>query len=192
MAKIRDQEIVGRVLEGQEDYFRHLVQRYQQPVAKFIYFNLPSANEVEDLTQETFLRAYRYLKSYDPRQSFKNWLLAIAANLCRHWRRRRIVTVPLKTIFHLPSSENVALEVLENEAVREVKNLLGGLPPKEAAVLTLHYINTLTIREIAAALKIPEGTVKSRLNRGLNRLRQGNVKKSTGRDPHEAKIERTI
>lgn len=191
MGRITEQELVNRVLSGETHCFRDLVRRYEEPVAKLIYFNLGDMNEVEDLTQETFLRAYKYLHSYDQKQSLQNWLLAIAANLCRRWHRQKILTVPLKHIFHLSSAENVAEAAVRNQAAEELRELLNTLPNKEAIVLTLHYINELTIREVAAVLSIPEGTVKSRLNRGLNRMRR-RLKTNVGRDYDGRQIDRTV
>ena len=69
MEKITDQDIVARVLHGNIDSFRHLVERYQQPVSKLIYFKLKDSSDVDDLTQETFIRAYKYLHSYNPSKS---------------------------------------------------------------------------------------------------------------------------
>ncbi len=167
------------------------MQRYEEPVAKLIYFNLGDPNEVEDLTQETFLRAYKYLHSYNHKQSLQNWLLAIAANLCRRWHRHKLFTVPLTQIFHLSGPENVAATAVRNQTAEELRGLLNKLPNKEAIVLTLHYINELTIREVAQVLAIPEGTVKSRLNRGLNGMRR-QLKANVGRDYDGQQIDRTI
>lgn len=191
MADITDQELVKRILAGEVEYFADLVSRYQESIAKFIYFNVGRSTDVEDLTQETFLRAYKYLASYKQKHSLKNWLLAIAANLCRGWYRKRIFTVPLKHIFTLPSEENVAETALHNHAAAEIKNMLSTLPAKEASVLTLHYINELTLKEVASALGIPAGTVKSRLNRGLNRLR-AQAKTTRGGKHDGRQIDQTV
>lgn len=172
VVKITDQQIVREVLAGNDDYFRYLVQRYQEPIAKLAFFHIQDIHQAEDITQETFVRAYKYLPSYKPEQSMKNWLFAIAVNLCREWHRRMVFTVPLKSIFHLHAPENVVEEVIRDENVHEIKTWLNSLPAKESIVLVLHYINEFTIREVAEILDIPEGTVKSRLNRGLGRLRQ--------------------
>lgn len=83
MEEITDQEIAARVLAGEVNYFRLIVERYQQSIIKFIYYNIPNPNVVEDIAQETFFRAYKYLHSYNPDQTMKNWLFAIAVNQCR-------------------------------------------------------------------------------------------------------------
>lgn len=185
MEKITDQEIVAKVLAGETEYFRHLLVRYQEPVAKLAYFNLHDDNAVEDVTQETFMRAFKYLKSYQQDKSMKNWLFAITTNLCRKWNQRRRLTIPLRTIFHLSSDEDVADDVIQSQYAREIRELLLTLPPKEAVVLTLHYINDLTITETSEVLKIPKGTVKSRLNRGLDRLRETDLSEtSVGRETY--------
>ncbi len=183
--KITDQDIVAKVLAGEARYFQYLLARYQGPVAKLVYFNLHDSHAVEDVTQETFLRAFKYLKSYDPDKPMKRWLFAIAANLCRRWNQKRLLTIPLKTLFHLSSDENVAEEVVQSQYAKEIRGLLRTLPPKEAVVLTFHYINSLTIQETSEVLGIPEGTVKSRLNRGLGRLRDSVLlETSAGREAH--------
>ncbi len=191
MRQITDQEIVVKVLAGEDYHFRHLVRRYQKPLARLIYFHLRDANEVEDVTQETFIRAYHYLATYNQKLPLKNWLFAIAVNLCRSWRRKRIFTVPLKAVLPLAAKEDVAEDVMQSEGAREIKSLLLKLPPKESIVLILHYINSFTIKETAEILGIPAGTVKSRLNRGLRRLRNTVFKEQRERGFYEQKIDRS-
>lgn len=163
------------------------MERYQQQVAKLIYFKLNNSSDVEDLTQETFVRAYKYLQSYNPEKSMLNWLLAIAMNLCTSWNRKQLVTIPLKNLFHLATEDNVSKKALEQHYFSELKNLIHKLPHKERDVLILHYLHELAISEVGELLKIPTGTVKSRLNRGLTRLRNKTVHLE-GREQSETRI----
>lgn len=100
VVRITDQQIVAEVLAGKTEYFRYLVQRYQQSIAKLAYFHLGDLHQAEDVTQETFVRAYKCLAGYKPERSMRNWLLAIAANLCRKYHLQRVLTVSLQSVFH--------------------------------------------------------------------------------------------
>lgn len=169
---ITDQEIVANVLAGDLEMFCHIIDRYQQPISKLIYFNLKNTNIVEDLTQETFIRAYKYLPKYNPHKSLKNWLLVIAKNQCNTWYHKQLITVPIKVLFNLTTNDDVSNQVITNQNFYEIKQLVQSLPSKERDVIILHYIQELSISEVGELLKIPVGTVKSRLNRGLIRLRK--------------------
>ena len=169
---ITDAELVAQVLAGDVDAYRQIVERHQQAVAKLIYFKVSNPSDVEDLTQETFLRAFSYLHSYNPEKPLRTWLLSIAVNICRSWKRKQLVTVPLRNLFHL-ANDDTSSRAIANHHFWELRRLLEGLPQKERDVLVLHYVHELTLGEIGGVLGIPLGTVKSRLNRGLKRMRKG-------------------
>ena len=102
-----EQQEVQKVLLGDTDHFATLIESHQHDVARVITFTQGTSDQVEDLTQETFLRAFRYLSSYKVEHSFRNWLLAIAVNVCRQkWRRDKLL-LPLHTIKEIAGAERV-------------------------------------------------------------------------------------
>jgi RNA polymerase sigma-70 factor (ECF subfamily) len=155
---------------GDEQAFTRLVERYQQPVFNLCYRMLGTPMAAEDAAQETFMRAYIHLLSYDAGRSFSSWLLSIASHYCIDQLRRRH--------FHLISWEDLppwswvtdsAPEpeevTLNRETEREVRALLDRLPPDYKAVVVLRYWYDLSYEEIARVLDTTVPAIKSRLFR---------------------------
>ncbi|HJP77992.1 MAG TPA: RNA polymerase sigma factor [Pseudonocardiaceae bacterium] len=136
--------------------------------------------EAQDLTAETFLRAYRALTDYDTARITalqpRPWLLTITLNLWRNAQRdasRRPATTELDSAPE-PTDEHQDVEgsVLRNETARELTDLLATLPEEQRIAVVLRHVVDLPIAEIAEVLGRPEGTVKSHISRGLRRLRE--------------------
>lgn len=158
-------------MAGDLTAFELIVERYQQDVAKLALFTTNDPNIVEDVSQETFIKAFQYLESYDLCKSLRNWLLAIAANQSRTSLKKKKTTLPLQQL-DMVANENIQEKVEGSMLLRKVLDCLAKAPFKQREVLVLHYIHELTLTEIQHLLRIPLGTVKSRLNRGLDRLRK--------------------
>ena len=77
-----DAEVIKKVLAGRQDLFGLILDRYQRPIFNFVYRFYGNYDLAEELTQETFLRCYQFLKSYDPKRKFSTWLYTVARNLC--------------------------------------------------------------------------------------------------------------
>lgn len=145
---------------------RELLAGHHANVFAFLYRLCGDANLAEDLAQETFVRALRALERYQPHGKVSTWLFSIAANAARdHWRRhRRHPEVPYEdAVLHAD-----AADLSEGMQVREA---LLSLPLEQRTVLILRYYHDLSYAEIAEALVIPVGTVRSRIHNGLERLK---------------------
>jgi RNA polymerase sigma-70 factor (ECF subfamily) len=173
-----DQALVALVLEGDQQAFTDLVEAYQRPVYNLTYRMLGEAREAEDAAQEAFLRAYQHLDRYDPKRSFKTWLLSIASNYCIDRLRKRRLTwlsidEPLPPHPALtsdtPSPETAALSGERSEAVQE---LLSDLAPDYRAAVVLRYWYDMPYAEIAETLDTTESAIKSRLFRARQMLAQ--------------------
>jgi RNA polymerase sigma-70 factor (ECF subfamily) len=155
--------------------FAHLVQAYQRPVFSLAYRMLGNAGDAEDATQETFLKAYRALGSYDTGRPFSTWLLSIAAHHCiDRLRRRRMVEVsldglpawrwgPIDTI-----DPQVAVE--KSDQADRIGRLLAELPEDYRLVIILRYWHDLGYEEIAEVTDQTVSAVKSRLHRARRQL----------------------
>ena len=89
-ADLDDAQVVRKVLRGQRALFGVILERYQRPIFNFIYRFYGNYDLAEELTQETFLRCYQFLKSYDPDRKFSTWLYTVAKNLCiDHYKKQR-------------------------------------------------------------------------------------------------------
>ncbi len=170
-AATEDRELVRLALSG-KDAFRRLVEKYQGLVHGTVYRMVRNRSDAEDLTQETFLRAYRALARYDPEVPFARWLVTIAVRLGVDALRRakRRPAAPLDEVREPaarghPPDETVALRDL-------VEAALARLRPRPRAAYVLHYAEGYGLAEVAAMLGTREGTVKSELFRARATLRE--------------------
>jgi len=155
---------------GDRHAFNKLVQAYQIPVYNLTYRMLGNAQEAEDAAQETFLRAYKRLSTYQPDKKFSNWILSIASHYCIDLLRRRRfqwLSVEDDPVMAVLSSDDEAPDdvALRRERAEEVRTLLERLEPSYRAPLVLRYWHDLSYREIAEMLELSEPAVKTRLHR---------------------------
>jgi len=183
---------IRQAVAGDREAFTRLVEAYQIPVYNLAYRMLGDAREAEDAAQETFLRAYTRLTTYQTDKKFSSWLLAIASNHCiDRLRRRRFTWLSLD---ELPFLEQAASErnqpeeaAIRQEKQDEVRGMLDQLPPQYRAAVILRYWYELSYREIAEAMGATESAVKSRLYRAREMLAQGALASQTAETAHSVK-----
>jgi len=170
---------IQRALAGDQEAFARLVEAYQTPVYNLAYRMLGNPAEAEDAAQETFLRAYTRLSTYDSDRKFSSWLLAIASHHCiDRLRQRRLGQLSLDELppwRWLTSSSQPEDVVMRREERGEVHQLLDQLPAHYRATVILRYWYDLSYQEIAAAMETTESAVKSTLYRARQMLAQGTL-----------------
>ncbi len=179
-----DVKLIQRVLSGDDTAFAELVEKYQKQVHALAWRKIGDFHIAEEITQDTFLKAYKRLTTLKEPQRFVGWLYVIAANRCSSWlRKKRLWTQSLE---HLEQADKEQLEkaaysefvVEENkrisgQAQRDVvKKLLAKLEESERTVMTLHYFGEMSCTEIGTFLGVSANTVKSRLRRAQQRLKK--------------------
>lgn len=175
MLNTNEEVWISRVQRGDNSAFTQLVEIYQRPVFNLCYRMLGERGEAEDAAQETFLRAYTRLASYDPSRKFSSWLLAIATHYCIDClRRRRFHTTSWEDLDcsnWLPSAQpGHEAALITHEAHGQVRNLLNTLPPHLRATVILRYWHDLSYQEIAETLQTTLSTVKSQLFRARQKM----------------------
>ena len=182
--KKNDAELIQSVLEGDDDAFSMLVKKYQKHVHALAWRKIGDFHVAEEITQDTFLKAYKRLETLKEPQRFASWLYVIAANRCSSWlRKRRLWTQPLEEIEetdnqHVQTSTYSGYVAAENErttveAQRDVvKKLLARLQESERTVITLHYFGEMSCTEIGTFLGVSANTIKSRLRRAQQRIKR--------------------
>jgi len=170
-----DAALVELVLADDQDAFTVLVERYKDAVQNLAYRMLSNAAEAEDVTQETFVRAYTQLATYKPAHKFSTWLLSIASHLAiDQLRRRRFLALPLEDVPFLDWIADVGTgpeqSALEGEQQDEVQTYLQRLPGKYRAVIVLRYWYDFSYEEIARTLNLTPALVKARLHRARELL----------------------
>ena len=179
--KNSDVELIHRILDGDDSAFSELVKKYQKPVHALVWRKIGDFHIAEEITQDTFLKAYQRLGTLKQPQRFTGWLYVIAANNCKMWlRKKRLQTQPLEETdsAQLEKATYSQYVIEENErtigeAKREVvKQLLATLQESDRTVITLHYFSDMSAAEIGAFLGVSVNTIKSRLRRAQQRLKQ--------------------
>jgi RNA polymerase sigma-70 factor, ECF subfamily len=167
-----DSVLIARAVRGDSAAYEEIVQRYQQVAFRTAYVITGSAADAEDAAQEGFVKAYRALDRFRLDADLRPWLLRIVANEARNRVRSAGRRQQLELRLHpgdaAPSPEVVAVATDER---RRLLAMVNELSQEDRQVIASRYFLELSGEETAAALGIPEGTVKSRLSRALGRLR---------------------
>ena len=160
-----DEELVKRTLGGETDCYRVLVQRH----ADYLFglgMRLTAGNRefAADISQQSFLRAYKYLKSFHPKKKFKQWLTGIAVNCYKDLSNKENQYLSLEVI----DEPSYTPDLGGNTGFFE---LIKPLAEDERAIFTLRYVYEYRIDEIAEVVDLKSGTVKSKISRALEKLR---------------------
>lgn len=166
-----NEELACRAQRGCATSFERLLRRFQTPVLHFLQ-RRGHAAEAEDLTQDTFLRAYENLRRYDPRWRFSTWLFTIARRTSLNARRRKRPVADPAAIASAVSSNRPPLDVLtQSESRRRLWDLAARLLSEEQwTVLWLHYVEEMPLREVAKVVNRSRPAVKVSLFRARRKL----------------------
>ena len=167
---LEDNELVTRSLAGDTRSYEELVRRYERLVGKVLYPYARRETSAEDLVQETFLRAYDRLETFNPDYRFKTWLLTIANNLGVDTLRRRREVVEFNQEVHGSSAGGAEMAALESDRAQAVQRAIESLPETYGVPLILRYTEDMSYAEIAEVLGVTVAAVKSRLFRARNML----------------------
>ena len=181
MKQKNDVQLISKILEGDDTAFSTLVEKYQKGIHALVWRKIGDFHYAEEITQDTFLNAYKNLSTLKEPSQFAGWLYVIANRLCINWNQRNkskmqsLASTPMEKIEH-SSYNHYMLEQREAEATerrhRLVKNLLEKLPESERTVMTLYYLGGMKSKEIGKFLGVSVHTVTSRLHRARKRLAQ--------------------
>jgi RNA polymerase sigma-70 factor (ECF subfamily) len=188
---------VSRILDGSQEAYRELVERYQRPVLSVISRMVQDPHLAEDLAQEVFIKVYRRLRSFDPDRKLSSWLFKIAHNTTLdHLRRKRVSTIPLEVEGddtlnpgdRIPddTTENPDTRIHRSDISRALEAAIADLRPEYREVVLLRYQQDLPYQEVAEITGLPMGTVKTHLHRARKEMMEH--LRAAGWDPGEEKI----
>ena len=170
-------QLIQRCLSGDQAAWETIVRLYRRKVFNIAYTFVGTHDAAEDLTQDVFLKLFKSLDTFDRRANFQTWLISVSRNLCiDHYRSvrkerqtisREMDAADLKPVSTTPSP-HAQLETRDRVAL--VRKALERLAPTLRTAVVLRDIQELSYQEIAEQLRVPEGTVKSRINRGRAEL----------------------
>ena len=178
-----DAEVIAAVLQGDADRYAELVIRYQQAAWKLAYSVVGNLDDAKELSQNSFVKAYRHLRRFRKQARFSTWLYRIVVNECKDFfkrkaRRPRMVSLGSDE----DPDEAIVFEVADpggdpsdqlasHELARCLQQAIGALADQQRTAFMLHHLNGLPIDEVAGVMGCRVGTVKSHLFRACERLR---------------------
>jgi RNA polymerase sigma-70 factor, ECF subfamily len=173
---------IKQVLKGDQDAYAEVVEIYGEKVFQICYRMLGNRHEAEDIAQEAFLRAYVNIHSFNINLKFSSWLYRIATNLCIDRIRKKkpdyyldaevAGTDGLTMYSQIASDTSLPEDDVESLELQEtIQSEISKLPEKYRTVIVLKYIEELSLNEISKILDLPLGTVKTRIHRGREALR---------------------
>jgi RNA polymerase sigma-70 factor (ECF subfamily) len=180
--------LIQRCLKGDQHAWDLIVRQYWRKVFNVAYKFVGKHDEAEDLTQEIFLKIFKSLDTFDRRANFQTWLISVSRNLCiDHYRsvrkERETIDRGVDAADLAPASPDAgpiaALE--QRDRVVLLRQAMAALPETLRTAVLLRDIQELSYQEIAEKLRLPEGTVKSRINRGRTELAR-QIRKLRGDD----------
>lgn len=176
-----EREWIRQVLSGDQDAFAHLVAEYEKQVYHLCLKMVGNAEDAEDLAQEAFFKAWKGLKFYKFESSFSTWLYRLTTNVCiDHLRKQKRQAAASLTLddeengqeLELPDREPMPEEqLLKKERQQQLQQAMGKLEEEARLILTLRVVEDLSYEQIAQIMDLKIGTVKSRIARARERLK---------------------
>ena len=180
-----DEQLVEKFKAGDRDSFRILVERYKSRVYNIIYGIMGSRDEAEDLSQEVFLNVYRFLHRFKEKSKFYTWLYRIAVNICLSAQKKKNKSSNVLSLTELSETDNTSgkMELADQsfssqkkledmELARKIKSAINSLSEVLKATFALREFEDLSYQELAKIFQCSKGTIKSRLSRAREELRQ--------------------
>ena len=179
MARENDAQLIQDTLAGNDEAFNALVRKYQKSVHALAWRKIGDFQDAEEITQDTFLQAYKKLSTLRNPHQFAGWLYVIANRLCLNWIQKQKSAIQSLEDTPMREIENASYTHYESERreiaadeyrLKRAKKLLATLPESERTVVTLYYLGEMTTKEISRFLGVSVNTITSRLQRGRKRL----------------------
>ena len=179
-----EKQIVRLCQNGRHEYYETLIVRYETPLYRYCFHLCGNPEDSKDLFQETWLKAISKLGTYDENYSFKNWLMAIASNSFRDRYRKKVRRAAITKNYYTTEAkvrefENIASNevpadnaLVKQEEKAALKAEVSRLKWHYKVVIILHYYEEQSLKDISSILKIPVGTVKSRLGQARKILKE--------------------
>lgn len=168
---MEDIQLINLVREGRKNHYAELVERYQNGLFRYVYSIVKDSDMAEDIAQDTFIKAFNALGSYNKDYAFATWLYRIGHNLALNAiKANRTFTLDEDEVASIPAPTSDAESVENREAA--VRTAVERLPLKYRTVVMLHYWEKKEYAEIAEILDVPIGTVKTWLHRAKAKLEE--------------------
>jgi RNA polymerase sigma-70 factor, ECF subfamily len=162
--------------ENADELIDEIMNTYGQEILQLAFSYVKNKELAEDLTQEIFVKCYRSLHTFGGKAKFRTWLWRIAANHCRDylksWYNKNVITTDYQPIYDSVPSESVEETVLQEEQDDQLAAAVMELPVDYREVIYLFYFEEMTIKEISSVIEVNENTIKTRLKRAKQLLKE--------------------
>ena len=180
-SSLEDDKFVKQAIKGDQDAYKKLMDKYQKPLYFHVLKMVRNHEQVEDLVQEAFMKAFKNLNSYNTNYAFSTWLYRITTNhTIDYLRKKKLNTTsinePLKTkegemqIQISSDDAETDREIIRKERKKIIHNAINNLPKKYRRVIEMRHLQELSYQEIAEQLDLPLGTVKAHIFRAREML----------------------
>ncbi len=163
--KMTDEELVKKVRSDNQELFGYLMERYQSKLLRYANNLIRDEFRAKDIVQETFIKAFINLNGFNLKKKFSSWIYRIAHNEALNVLKKYQKELPMLPTFDFESAENLEKDFLRKEIVFMVEKCLTVIPLTYSEPLALYYIEEKSYEEIGDILKLPQGTVATRINR---------------------------
>ncbi len=169
-----DYDLIKKCLGGEQQYFEQLVTRYKKLIYSVVYNMINDKEEVNDISQEVFIRIYKALNRYNPEFKFSTWAVRITTNLCLDViRKKKVPSTPIEEIEDFSNvSDTPENSYLSKEKTERIRRAIADLPEKYRIPIILFHQNGLSYEEMTRILNEPMTIIKNRLYRARLMLRE--------------------
>jgi len=174
VSPINEEHIIQRVLNGEDDAYAHLINQHKEMIMALCSKMVQSPIDAEELAQDTFIKAYRQLRSFKGKSKFSTWLYRIAYFTCiNHLRKNKQKSVEINEWNHPATGNNDTMDSLTSSDQKLFIQLaLNQLKPQERALITLFYLEEQSIAEIAQITGLSKSNTKVKIHRSRKKLRR--------------------
>lgn len=164
-------------IEDKEDLIDEIMNKYGQEVLQLVYSYVNNKEIAEDLTQDIFVKCYKSLHTYKGNSNLKTWLWRIAINHCKDyiksWYNKKVIVTEDESVYIGVQNDSVEQTVIQNAEDSRLALAVMSLPIKYREVIYLFYYEELSIKEIATVIDVKENTIKTRLKKAKELLKEG-------------------
>jgi len=162
---LSDEEIIEKVRSNDREIYAVIMERYQKKLLRYASSLIKDENKAIDAVQESFIKAFINLKGFDTKKKFSSWIYRIVHNESMNIIKKHHKEIALPDGIDFKSEENIEAEFEQKEMAGEIEKCLGEIPVLYSEPISLYYIDGKSYEEISDILKIPMGTVATRISR---------------------------
>lgn len=167
-----DEELIKIIRTSDQELYSEIVKRYQDKLFRYASNIVVNEARAMDIVQQTFIKAFINLNSFDTRMSFSSWIYRIAHNETMNMIKKYKKEISLLPDFYIQSADNIEDDYFKKETIKEVRKCLNDIPVLYSEPLSLYYLEEKSYEEISDILRLPIGTIGTRINRAKGLMKK--------------------